>query len=184
MNNQQNLIAALRNFQQAFDQLATAWIDSGVDLSHDYPFAGSFDEVPVNKWVASSLVLLCARSAHYALHNRLFETKVFTSVDDANDFIRMRPEYSVLVEDFGVIHVALTSDKGQSVKPLNVWQDIRRSGEKEYVPTWLNEKFEQPGYESPAVSQGDTIAESSVNFIKELDKAVRAGKIIIYRTQK
>ena len=52
------LKAALLNFQDAATHLSALWTESGYDLSKDYPFQTSFDEIDFNKWVKTSIRLI------------------------------------------------------------------------------------------------------------------------------
>lgn len=107
------LIDALKNFHQAFEKLASAWIASEADLSFKYPFEASFDEHAVDAWVKSSVALLEAQDSEFeGLDGRIYKTKFVYTVKQANDFIALRPEYGVLAEIESGIHLALLTDEG------------------------------------------------------------------------
>lgn len=54
----ENTIKALTDFQTAYNNLVSVWNEEQPELSKDYPFAQSFDELNINQWVATSLQTL------------------------------------------------------------------------------------------------------------------------------
>lgn len=108
------LIDALNNFHQAFEKLASAWIESEADLSHGYPFEASFDEHAVDQWVKRSVALLEAQDGEFIGMGRKYKSKMFFNDKAANAFMELRPEFGVVgIDSEGVIHCALKTDDGE-----------------------------------------------------------------------
>lgn len=51
----------------------------------------------------------------YVLYGRVYQTKVFKSVEETNIFLLNNPEYGLLAEDGDDCHVAKISDEGEKI---------------------------------------------------------------------
>lgn len=182
------LINALQNFHQAFDKLATAWIESGEDLSHKYPFEGSFDEHAVDAWVKSSVALLEAQDSEFqGLDGRVYKTKFVYSVKEANDFVAVRPEYGVLAEIESGIHLALLSDEG-TVPPSRAAKYLKEvyglePGDMDLKPSDTIEDVERWAKKCGLTPIGQMTVQKAAQFMKRFGAKpiiqVSPGQILV-----
>lgn len=118
------MINALNDFQAAYNALVEAWNEHNPDLSKDYPFNVSLDEINVDKWVKSSLMTLDCR------------TQLLLPSDE---------NYSIAVECCGVDNVTayFMLECGRADGPLYF---VRLSTGLYYALVY-NEEYETASYE-------------------------------------
>lgn len=114
------IINALTNFKKAFSELAGAWtelqcsdISDKHDLTKNYPFTESFDDITASKWLDTCLAQLIPKDSIFTgLAGRTYKTKLVGDEQTANFVLVIFPEYGVLAETKEGIHLALLRDEG------------------------------------------------------------------------
>jgi len=77
----------------------------------------------------------------YELDGKVFDTVVFTSEDDANEFMADNSGYSILATDGGTIHVSKSSDKGTPVEDDDTPAEDETTNENKMKKSAINENY-------------------------------------------